>query len=65
MDIQNDDFALIEWNGGMYRKSQHYHILENNKTKIKVRVPGSNIKIEIPKNKISKIEKIELLKENI
>ena len=58
--IEQGDFALIEWNGNEYTKIQHYHIVEVNKKSITVRVPGSYIKLIIPKSKIKRIEKKQL-----
>ena len=60
MKINEGDFALIEWNGSAYFKSQHYHIVEVNKNNIKVRVPGSYINLVILKKNIINYEIKEL-----
>lgn len=58
--MKEGDFALIEWNGNEYIKSQHYHIVEATKKYIKVRVPGSYINLIIPRKDIFNYEIKEL-----
>lgn len=58
--MKDGDFALIEWNGNKYIKSQHYHIVEVAKKYVKVRVPGSYINLTIPKKDIINYEIIEI-----
>ena len=58
--MNEGDFALIEWNGNEYVKSQHYHIVEITKKHIKARVPGSYINLIIPRKDIINYEIKEL-----
>jgi len=56
IDLKPGDFALIDWNGSIYNKKQHYHIVELRNNDIIVRVPGSKIKIIIQKKDIKHYE---------
>jgi len=62
-EITAGDFALIEWNGDMYNKSQHYHVVEVQRKNIRVRVPGSYISLLIPKKNIKNYE-VKSIKEH-
>jgi hypothetical protein len=62
-EIKPGDFALIEWNGGLYTKSQHYHVVDVENNRIRVRIPGSYISLVIPKKNIKIYEPKELIKQ--
>lgn len=62
--LKPGDFAYIEWNGSMYNKKQHYHVLEVLRSEVHVRVPGSYIKKIIKKSDIKDYEVLELKQSN-
>jgi len=62
IDLKPGDFALIDWNGNLYHKIQHYHVVEVSKTTIRAIVAKNepsdiDIYINIPIKDIKNYEK--------
>ena len=57
INLKPGDFAMIDWNGSLYHKVQHYHILKVLKSEIHVRLDDSEILLKIPVKDINSYEK--------
>ena len=56
IDLKPGDFAMIDWNGSLYHKVQHYHVLKVLKSEIYVRLDDSKILLKIPVKDINSYE---------